>query len=117
MAYPYPFGRTVAVLKGTPVVDPYSGEETRLDWTNPTEVVYTHCAVAPRTTDEPLLARRFPVFEGLTVYGPEDIDAGPRDRIRIGDTVYDIDGEIARWRSPFTGNSGGSTINVTRTEG
>lgn len=114
--YPFRFGRSVFVQRAARVTDPYSGEDEYLDWNDITETEIPKTAIEPRTTDEPLAAGRAPVYVGVRVHGPVDMDITPQDRVRIDGVVYEVDGEVARWHSPFTGSSLG-TVNLVRKDG
>lgn len=120
LGYPFPHGVTAYVQKPQVVTDPYSGEETRLDWTNMTETAYEGCAIVPRTPDagrEPLISGRFPVYIGVYVLGPIDMNVGPRDRIRVNGEVFEVEGDPVKWISPLTGNHLGTQVNLLRMEG
>ena len=120
IGYPFPYGVTAYVQKPTVVTDPYSGEEDRLDWANPTETAYEDCALVPRSPDtgrEPLVSGRFPVYIGVYVLGPIDMQVGARDRVRIGTEVFEVEGVPVQWRSPLTGNVLGTQVNLLRMEG
>lgn len=116
MPYPYPHGKTVTVVRAALVTDPFSGEDEMYDWTAADETDFPKCAVAPRTSEEPLEGRRVQVMDGLSVYGPKNMDVTSRDRIRIDGVLYEVDGEPAHWESPFTGR-GLTTVDVVRWEG
>lgn len=119
VGYPFPHGVTVYVQKPTVVIDPYSGEEERLDWSNLTETAYAGCGLVPRqaVNDEPLVSGRAPVYIGVYIVGPLEMDVTPRDRVRIADEVFEVDGDPVRWVSPLTGTALGTQVNLLRMEG
>jgi hypothetical protein len=113
----FPYGETVIVLSPSPKVDPFSGEETGVSWDDPTETEIQGCAVAPRTSEEPLQAGRTPVIVGLTVFMPYNTVITSRDRLLIDDVVYEIEGEPAYWKNPFTGYEAGVEVQIKRVDG
>lgn len=120
IGYPFPYGVSVYVQKPVAVTDPYSEEEVRRDWTQMTEVEYESCAVVPRSPEEgrePLVSGRTPVYIGVYIIGPYDMEVGPHDRVRIADEVFEVEGDPVKWRSPITGNILGTQVNLLRMEG
>lgn len=114
----FPNGETVYVLRARRVLDPYSGEEELLDWSDPERTAYDDCAVAPRVTDEPAKPGEAPVLTEGTVYSPHlDMDVTARDRLEIRGVVWDIDGEPFVWRNPISGWAPGVQINFRKREG
>jgi hypothetical protein len=57
------------------------------------------------------------VVSAFTLYGPQDPDLTPQDRVRVRGEVYDVDGEVANWTNPFTGLEAGSVVQTKRVEG
>lgn len=113
----FPHGETVTVLAGTPVVDPYSGEETGTDWDAPTSVDVTGVAVEPRPSGEPVQDARNAVTSGFTLYFPAGSVVTAANRVRVRGHVYSVIGEPADWRSPYTGWAPGIVVQVGRVEG
>lgn len=104
----FAYGDTVTILTAVAVLDPYSGEPTRLDWTAPTGVQVVGVGIAPRSSTEPNQDARTAVIVGLTVYLPAGTVVSASDRVRIDTGYYAgrtfmVDGEPGAWRSPFTG--------------
>ena len=103
---------TVARLRGTPIIDPYSSEETGTDWTTPDELpIETLAPAEPRPSSEPVQDARNAITSGYTLYLPEDADVTGRDRMRVRGTVYDVLGDPAGWLGA------GIVVQVGRTEG
>jgi hypothetical protein len=112
----YPHGETVAVLTAGTKTDPYSGE-AREDWSTATEVTHSGVAVEPRPSSEPVQDARNAVTSGFTLYGLPDGAVTAANRVRVRGEVYEILGDPALWRSPFTDWEPGLVVQVGRTEG
>lgn len=105
---------TIARVRHTPggvdqYGDPISGtttETTMSDW-----------FVAPRTSDDIPGRARDGVTVGLNLYTPYDADLVRTDQVKVNGEVYDIDGEIARWKHPWTGWEAGQVAALKRGEG
>lgn len=112
----FPHGESVDVLTAGTRTDPYS-EETVTDWSTATEVTHEGIAVEPRPSSEPVQDARNAVVSGFTLYGfpPGSVTAG--NRVRVRGEVYDVLGDPADWRNPFTGWAPGLVVQVGRTEG
>lgn len=113
----FPYGETVTRQRGTPTVDPYSGEATGVDWTTPTELAIPGCAFNPGRSTEPLQDARTAVLTQPEVYAPYGSDVLAGDRLVVRGDVYEVDGNPADWRSPFTGWEPGMVIPLKRAEG
>lgn len=114
----FPNGETAYVIRAKRVLDPYSGEVERLDWSQASRTPYDDCAFAPRVTDEPAKPGEAAVFVEGTVFSPHaDMDVTAYDRIEIAGHVWDIDGEPILWRNPISGWTPGWAIKVRRREG
>lgn len=89
---------TVTRLRGTAVMDPYSGEESGLSWATPDELDLTTLAPAePRPVGERLDLARNSVVSGFTLYLATDADVTAADRMRVRGRVYEVDGDPALW--------------------
>lgn len=110
-------GETVTRLRGTAVTDPYSGEPTGTDWTAPASLAIPGCAFNPGQSAEPLQVARNAVTSQPEVYAPTGSDVLPGDRLVVRGKTYDVDGQPADWRSPFTGWEPGLVIALKLTEG
>lgn len=113
----FPFGETVDVLTAQTTTDPYS-TTTVLNWTaTPTEVSVDGVAVEPRPSTEPLRDARNAVVSGFTLYLPPGTVISPTNRVRVRGSVYQVLGEAAAWRHPFTGWEPGVIVQCERVEG
>lgn len=116
----YPYGEAITVLTAGEVVDPYSGEATE-DWTTPTEATVGGVAVEPRPSSEPVQDARNAVTSGFTIYMSleqfVESRIGAQSRVTVRGETYQVEGDPAEWRNPFTGWQPGVVVQVTRTEG
>lgn len=113
----FPHGETVQVLTAGTTTDPYSGEETPSWEETPTSVDVSGVAVEPRPSGEPLQDARNQVTSGFTLYMPPGTAITPQNRVSVRGVTYDVLGEPADWRSPFTGWAPGIVVQVERSEG
>ena len=111
----FPAGETVTRLRAPLVADRYGNLVP--DWSNPDRLDIPDCGVAPRTSDEETEQGRQGVVVGIAVYAPPDADILPSDRLEVRGSVYEVVGEVAVWRSPFTGWHPGIVVNLRRVEG
>lgn len=112
----YPFGETVYVLTAGTTTDPYSNE-TAEDWSAASEVAVEGVAVEPRPSQEPVQDARNAVTSGYTLYMPAGTSIDARSRVTVRGAVFEVLGEPAVWRSPFTGWEPGVVVQVGRVEG
>lgn len=113
----FPAGETVTRLRATSVTDGY-GNEGVLSWDAPTELAIYHVGVEPRPSSENQRDARNAVTSGFTLYITDTAaDVTPLDRMRVRGRVYQVQGEPALWRSPFTGWAPGLVVQVDRVEG
>ncbi len=113
----FPYGITVTRQRGTAVLDPYSGEETGISWADPDEIEVEGCAFNPGGSTEPVEVGRAAVVSKPTVYAPFGADIRAKDRLKIGDTTYDVDGRPAPFKNPFTGWEPGLVVTLKDVEG
>lgn len=111
----FPAGETVTRLRPTLVEDRYGNLVP--DWSDPNRLDIPGCGVAPRTTTEEAEQGRQGVVVGIAVYAPTGTDITPHDRMEVRGEVWEVVGEVADWRSPFTGWHPGIVVNLTRMEG
>lgn len=109
----FPYGETVVRIRRTPggrdpFGDPIGDTEERVD--------IPGCGVAPRQAGEQIGAGRIAVTSGVTLYVPPGADVRPSDRFEVRGEEYEVDGEPAVWRSPFTGWEPGREVVLTRVE-
>lgn len=112
----FAFGETVDVLTAGTVTDPYSQQSSE-DWDHPTEVPVEGVAVEPRPSSEPVQDARNAITSGFTLYGMPAGSVTAQNRIRVRGIVYDVLGDPADYRNPFTGTAPGLVVQVGRTEG
>ncbi len=73
------------------------------------------CGWAPRVSSEQHDDGRDVVIVGLTLYAPVDADILPTDALVLPDgSRWEVDGEVGRWVSPFTGWAPGSEMALRR---
>jgi hypothetical protein len=113
----FPHGETITRLRGTATVDPYSTEPTGVSWTTPASLEIEGCGFNPGQSAEPLQVGRNAVTTQPEVYAPAGSDVLSGDRVVVRGKTYDVDGEPAGWRSPFTGWEPGLVIALKLTEG
>lgn len=115
----FPYGVRPVVLRAKAILDPYSGEATAADWTNPDRLPFKQPAgIAPRESTEPTADGRNSVITGRTLYAEPGEDVTAHDRVELpGDGVWQVDGDPADWRSPLTGWHPGLVIQLKRVEG
>lgn len=103
-------GEAVTVLTAGTATDPYSGQPAE-SWDNPLERdVVTIAPLEPRPSDEPVQDARNAVTSGWTLYLPPGDPITRRDRVRVRDVVYPVQGEPADWGV-------GVVVQAFRTEG
>jgi hypothetical protein len=82
--------------------------------------------VAPRTSSDASDHGRNGAVIGLALYAPTGTDADRliregelvrTDMVRDGSTLYDIDGEVEFWTSPFGSSADGVEVALRRGEG
>jgi hypothetical protein len=101
----------VTILRrgASPGSDPYG---VPLPGTQTSETVDA-LAVAPRSSGE---YNRFQatVTVGLSVYLPAGTNVDPKDRMIVRGVTYEVVGEPADWRNPFTGSTPGIEVALER---
>ena len=112
----FPYGEPVDVLSAGTTTDPYSGE-SRADWSSASEVAVDGVGVEPRPSQEPVQDARNAVTSGYTLYMPAGAQIDARSRVRVRGEVFEVLGEPAVWRNPFTGWEPGVVVQVGRVEG
>ena len=75
------------------------------------------CGVAPRVEEQDVDGNRSAVVYGFQVFAPFEVEVGPHDELTVRGVRCVVDGEIARWRTPFTGREPGAVILVKRVDG
>lgn len=113
----FTYGETVTRLRGTLVVDPYSGEANGVDWTTPASLAIPGCAFNPGQTAEPVQDARTAVITQPEVYDPSYADVLPGDRLVVRGKTYEVDGDVQDWGNPFTGWRPAQLIKLKRVAG
>ena len=113
----FPHGETVTRLRGTAVVDPYSGEPTSTDWSAPDSLAIPGCGFNPGGSSEPVEAGRTSVVTSPEVYAPTGADVLAGDRLVVRGLTFEVDGRPKDWRSPFSGWAPGVAISLKLVEG
>lgn len=113
----YPFGETVTRHRPTAEADPYSGENTDLDWDAAVDTDFTGIAVEPGPSAEAAEAGRSRLDVDFTLYGPFEWDIRPLDQVTVRGQRCTVEGARADWRNPYTGNEPGSVVEVKRVAG
>jgi len=108
---------TVTRLRGTPILDPYSGKPTGIDWTNPDALPIDGCVVWDGGSDEPLETGGTPVLSDFKASLPYGADVTARDRVIIRGLTCEIVGRPFDWENPFTGWQAGRVIAAKIKEG
>lgn len=111
----FAYGETVAFLTAGAATDEYGN--TVESWTAPTEAQVKGVGVEPRPLTESNEDSRNAVTSGFTLYVPPGVTVRPAQRARVRGVVYEVLGEPAVWRSPFTGWEPGSVVQVGRVDG
>lgn len=106
-------GETVTVVRAGSSTDPYS-LETVTDWTSPTETDLPGCAFDPGTASEPASNWRLTFSATPTLYAPPGADITKRDRVIVRGLLYEVSGEPADWRSPWTGQQMGLVVALSK---
>lgn len=115
--FPMVHGETITRLRRKMVEDPYSGELTQGHWEDADELPIDGAAVAASSTTEPALPNRQMVITTMSVYGPPGMDVLPADRIRDSQGLWEVTGENAAWKNPFTGWRPGDELPLKRVVG
>jgi hypothetical protein len=107
-------GRTVTILRGKPILDPYSHVQIDADWNNPDEIDIDGAFIAQSSTSTAITATRAQQLESKSLYCDPDSDVRTGDRIRDAGALYTIDGIPAADTNPFTGWQPVQEIPLTR---
>lgn len=116
MAVRHPHGETV-------VIHPYMEEAGTDPYGNPIagfgeDIPRPFCAVSPRVEEEDQGGHnRTVIVEGYDVYDTFDSPVGPYDEVTARGVRYAVDGQVARWRNPFTAGPSGCLFKLKRVGG
>ena len=112
-----PHGETVTRLRATASADPYSGENTDLDWTDPDELAITGVAVEPVSVSEQVEDGSERLLVDARLYVPYQADVLPLDRLVVGTQTFTVEGARLDWKNPYSGDTPGSVLEVRRVAG
>jgi hypothetical protein len=109
--------QTVTVVRAAPggrdrYGDPVDGDVVEFD--------LSHVAVAPRGSSDVSDRARTGVIVGATLYAPAadpPHDVRSTDRIRWRGVMFDVEGDVGVWVSPWTGQVRGVEVALRRAEG
>lgn len=111
----FPYGQTVTRIRAGLIADPYSGEATKRDWPNASRVNLTHVQVAPASSTDVQTSDGTRVVTAVSLWSlAVDLDVLAQDRIEVAGEVWEVDGEGARWVSPYTGREFGAEFPLRR---
>lgn len=110
-------GETVVRQRGVPFLDPYSNEQTGIDWSDPATATFEHCAVWQDSSVEPTQDARTAVITITSVAFTAGADVLAGDRLLIRGGTYEVQGDPFDWRSPFSGWEPGLVARAQRVEG
>jgi len=99
----FPFGRTVYRQRAAKYWDPVSQSWIEGDWATPEEIELDGAFVAQSSTSRVGDATRTSALEQKSLYCAADADVQLGDRIRVGTSVFPVDGIPASDVNPFTG--------------
>lgn len=112
-----PYGDPVTRRRAPLIPDDYSGEPEELDWANAVDTLIGVCAFDPGGSDEPTSdARSSVVTQPSALFPGQWPDVKATDRLIIRDREWQVDGDPADYRSPFTG-FGGLQVRLKAVEG
>lgn len=81
------------------------------------DVERSKCAIEPRVHEVETELGRSAVVYGFNVYDTFDSPVAEKDEMTVRGIRCVVDGEIARWLNPFTGQPKGSVITLKRVDG
>lgn len=105
---------TVTVVRSTP-----GGTDAYGDSTSSTErrTLIHGAIIAPVRSTEVTGDGRSAVIVGYTLFVPSDTDLTTNDTIEISGAVFKVDGQVADWVNPYTGDRRGIEVRLRRVEG
>lgn len=109
----HPHGETVGIRSYTGSLPDSHGNSIDT-WA--AAVDYPGCAIAPASSTESPADQSDATTTVLTVYGPPELTAKPRDLAVYRGLEWTIDGEPERWQNPFTGDNPGCVLTIRRSE-
>lgn len=115
--FPLANGETVTRERAQLVADPYSGEPTKRDWSDPDTRDLEGVAIAPSTGTETRTDDRRTLTTDMSLYGEPGIDVLPDDRIRARSGLWEVEGEVADWKNALTGWNPGVEFRIRKVVG
>ena len=90
-------------LRAVMAEDPYSGEATHLDWSDPERLAIPQASMQPMQSGE-LTFDRDTFTSRWWLWCPGHPDITGRDRIEYAGEIYEIEGDVMQWpgRLPHT---------------
>ena len=90
-------------LRAVMAEDPYSGETTHLDWSDPERLAIPQASMQPMQSGE-LTFDRDTFTARWWLWCPGHPDITGRDRIEYAGEIYEIEGDVMQWpgRLPHT---------------
>lgn len=113
----FPSGETVTRQRAASALDPYANESTGKSWENPDELAIPGCAFGPGASSEPVVDARTEVLTQPTLYAPFGSDITAADRLVIRGRTWQVDGDPADYRNPFTGWEAGMVVKLKAVSG
>lgn len=117
MMFPLAHGQTVDRERRHLVLDPYSDEYTKADWTNPDTIELEGVLLAPSSSVEPSSETRSQRITQMSIYCAPTDDVLPEDRIRVGTVVWEVVSEVNDWKNAFTGWNPGKEFSIKKVKG
>lgn len=108
----FPFGETITIVRLAPPTFPTMGDAPAVA----TSTDIDNCAVWPTQTTE-LIVGQDTVTWDLDLVVPFGTDVRSDDQVEYEGVTYDIVGRPQPWRSPFTGSTPGTVINLKSSTG
>jgi hypothetical protein len=109
------FGETIVRLRA-PLAAGGRGEQVRA-WGSATRSHIRNALIAPGPRSVVDGEGRHGVSTDLTVYLPAGAGVLPTDRLEIRGSIYEVAGEVADWRQPWSTTRFGIAVGVNRVKG
>ncbi len=117
----FAYGETATRLRRQMWTDPYSGETAPRPWDDgdhePDALPIEGVAFNPGGSTDLATDGRTIVTTKPTAYCPIDADILAGDRLQVRGVTYDVEGNPAEWRNPFTGWAPGLAVTLELVEG
>lgn len=113
----HPHGETVTRLRGTPIADPYSGENTGIDWDAPQALEIPRCGVDGSRTREVVTADRGAVVTDFVIWPDAVYDVQAGDRLIVFGLTCEIVGRPWAPSNPIVEHRPGMEIFANVWEG